>query len=297
MNPEIKIKQEYLSALSRIFSPIVIDSLAAKGYSGYLSEVCLTSGFITQIVLSKTLGEFFDWVYNILFRNYRNEYIYKNVLAQMVLQENHSPDSSQMLTEFRAGNSKADVVIINGTSTIYEIKSEYDSFARLDKQILAYLEIFDKINVITSNLQAKELKSRLPASVGILELTDNNAILTVRDSKSNKIYINKDTLFDSLRKSEYLKIIKEYYGTVPDVPNTMIYRECKILFNGISAEEAHDLSFKVLRERADSKALKYFIDNAPSSLFAYAMSISGNKKKMEALMPRFSLSMESVLTT
>ncbi|MEK0336794.1 MAG: sce7726 family protein, partial [Nitrosopumilus sp.] len=236
-----------------------------------------------------------DWIYNILFKNYRNEYIYKNVIANKILIGKHSLNTSQILTEFRVGRSKADVVLLNGVSTVYEIKSEYDSFARLEKQMQAYFEIFDYIYVITSPSQTKKLDSILPDKTGILVLTDRNTISTIREPKSNKENINLAILFDSLRKAEYTRIIKEYYGTVPDVPNTKIYRECKKLFCEIPPVYAHDLTIKILKERKNSKILKDFIDKAPLSLSAYAMSICNQKKKMQKLMTLFDNKINSLL--
>lgn len=48
-----------------------------------------------------------------------------NVIANKILLGKHSLNTSHMLSEFRVGYNKADVVIINGTSSVYEIKSEY----------------------------------------------------------------------------------------------------------------------------------------------------------------------------
>jgi hypothetical protein len=194
----MEIDPKYLPALGRVFSPIVLDSLAQKGYSSYLSEVCINSGLFERIDPATTLGEFFDWVYHFLFKNYRNEYIYKNIIANKILLGKHSLNTSQMLTEFRVGRSKADVVLLNGASTVYEIKSQYDSFARLEKQMRAYFEIFDYINVITSSSQVKKLDSILPDKAGILVLTNRNTISTIREAKSNRENINPDILFDSL---------------------------------------------------------------------------------------------------
>ncbi|HDZ85240.1 MAG TPA: hypothetical protein ENH35_01660 [Candidatus Moranbacteria bacterium] len=289
------INQKYLPALSRIFSPVVMDSLALKGHSGYLTEVCSNSGLLEQTDSSMPLAQFFDWIYNILFKNYRNEYIYKNAIANKILLGKHSLNTSHMLTEFRVGKCKADAVVINGTSTAYEIKSEFDSFARLESQIKAYFQIFDHINVITSNSQSSKLKSILPDAVGIMVLTDRNTISTIRESKSNKKNINQVTLFDSLRKEEYVKVVEEYYGTVPNVPNTQVYRECKKLFSKIPSETAHDLTMKTLRKRNNTKVLKEFITRAPASLSAYALSICNEKKKMRALMSNFTSNIASVI--
>jgi hypothetical protein len=295
MNTNIKINQKYLPALSRLFTPLVINSIALKGSSEYLSEICSNSGLLTQIDPSIPLRKFFDWIYSLLLKNYRNEYIYKNVIANKILIGKHSLNTSHMLMEFRVGKCKADVVIINGTSTVYEIKSEFDSFGRLENQIQAYLDIFDNINVITSDLQAVKLKSILPDSVGILVLSNRNTISTIRESKSNKINIKQGILFDSLRKNEYESVIKECFGVVPNVPNTQIYRECKKLFCKLSPAVAHDLTIKIIRERSSLKMLKEFIEEAPLSLSAYAMSICSDRTKMQALIPRFSSKIGSVL--
>ncbi|MGR3179980.1 MAG: sce7726 family protein [Candidatus Anammoxibacter sp.] len=292
---KIKINARYLPALGHIFTPVVIDSIAQQGSSSYLSEVCSNSGLVKQIDPSMPLKKFFDWIYKILFKNYRNEYIYKNAIANKILLGRHSLATSHMLTEFRVGKCKADVVVINGTSTVYEIKSEFDSFARLEKQIQAYLEIFDHVNVITSTSQATKLDSILPNSAGILVLTDRNTITTIRESKSNKKNTNPDILFDSLRKTEYVKVIKEYFGAIPEVPNTQIYKVCKKLFYKIPPEVVHDLTIKILRKRSNIKVLQEFIENSPSSLTAYAMSICSEKAKMHALMSRFSSNIGSVL--
>ena len=291
----MEIDPKYLPALGRLFTPIVLDSLAQNGYSPYLSEVCKNSGLLGRIDPATTLSEFFDWVYNLLFKNYRNEYVYKNVIANKIMVNKHSLNTSQMLTEFRVGRSKADVVILNGVSTVYEIKSQYDSFARLEKQIQSYFEIFDYVNVITSPSQSNKLESILPNNAGILVLTNRNTISTIREPISNIENINPAILFDSLRKTEYMRIIKEYYGTAPDVPNTRVYGECKKLYCKIPPIEAHDLTINNLKKRNNSKRLKDFIDKAPSSVTAYAMSICNEKNKMQKLLNRFYNNINSLL--
>jgi len=291
----MKIDSKYFPAISRIFTPLVMNELAYQGYSGYLKEVFENSGLFKNTDLSMPLSHFFDWIYSFLSKNYKNEYIYKNAIANKILLGRYSLNTSHMLTEFRVGNCKADVVLINGTSTVYEVKSEYDSFTRLEKQIETYFQIFDHINVITTVSQASKLKSILPNAVGILILTNRNSISVVKDSVSNKHNIKPDILFDSLRKSEYLKIIKEIFGKVPIIPNTQIYKECKKIFCSISPESAHDLTFTMLRDRKNTQVLNKFINIGPSSLVAYALSIGTDRFKMLSLIPKFNKSLASAL--
>lgn len=291
----MNIPMNYLPAFGKVFSPLVMNNLAEYGYSGYLSEVCSNSG--VNIDTTKSVKQFLEDIYDILQKNYRYEYVYKNVIANKILLGKHSLKNAHMLTEFRVGKSKADVVILNGTSTVYEIKSEYDSFVRLNQQIHSYLDIFDFINVITTNSQAEKLKSLLPVSVGLLVLNKNNIISTVRTAKSNINNIKLEILYESLRKAEYTRIIKEYYGSLPVVPNTVLYKVCKTLFCQIPKKVAHTQVVKVLRERTNSETLRKFLTAAPDSMTAYAMSICMEKTRMEQLIDRFELSVDSIMNT
>ncbi|MBU1063979.1 sce7726 family protein [bacterium] len=272
-----------------------MNDIIEKGTSGYLLEVCRNSGMLKHLDSSLLLSQFFDLVYNFLFKHYRNEYIYKNAIANKILLGKHSLNTSQMLTELRVGKCKADVVIVNGSSTVYEIKSEYDSFKRLENQIYAYLEIFDHINVITSESQLAKLRIIIPDNIGIMILTDRNTIRTIRESKSNKQNIILETVFNTFRKDEYLHVIQEYYGGIPDVPNTQIFNKCKQLFCTIPVESAHDLTVKILRQRNTSAFIKDFLDKTPFSLKAYALSIGDDQKKMQRLSSRLDKNIGMVL--
>ena len=295
MKTEQNIK--HFSSLSRIFTPSVMDPLALYGHSDYLSEVVSNSGIENTLDSSLTLSSFLDYVYSLLNKYYRNEYVYKNAIANKILLGRHSLKTSKMLTEFRVDKNKADVVILNGSSNVYEIKSQYDSFKRLEDQLNSYFQIFDFVNVITTSSQAEKVKTFVPEKTGILALTPQNTISTIREAASNKDNIDPAILFDSLRKTEYTKIIKAYYGYIPDVPNTIINRTCKEMYSEVPLEVIHELTIKTLKQRENSKYLNHFIKKAPSSLSAYALSISGQKKKMQSLENLLNEKVHSILST
>ena len=291
----LNINTNNLNTLSRIFTPLVLDSVADNGHSSYLTDVCSNSLLLNKIDMNFPFSDFLNGVYSVLFKNYRNEYIYKNVIANKILLGKHSLNTSQMLTEFRVGKCKADVVVINGTSTVYEIKSEFDSFARLEKQLSAYRQVFDHINVITSEKQAKKLQKELPKEIGILVVTNRNTISTIQKSISNKQNIIGSVLFASLRKNEYLSIIKKLNGAIPDAPNTMIFKECKSLFLKASPETAHDIAMVELRKRNEASSITEFLRYAPDSLSAYIISNSNNKSKLQALADKYTTSIGTIL--
>ena len=105
---------------------------------------------MSNLVQIYRLVIFYDTIFKRLLREYRYEYIYKNAVAKKILLGKHNLNTAFMLTEFRADDCKADTVILNGTSYVYEIKTEMDSFDRLDRQISAYRKVFDYITVISS---------------------------------------------------------------------------------------------------------------------------------------------------
>ncbi|OGP63994.1 MAG: hypothetical protein A2169_00515 [Deltaproteobacteria bacterium RBG_13_47_9] len=287
LNRGISVPDKYYSSLTRTFSPIVLESLVDSGYSKYLGEVLTTSGIIGQIDLDMTLGDFLDWLYSKMSRHYRNEYVYKNAIANKILLGKHSLNTSYMLTEFRVESCRADVVILNGTSNVYEIKSEYDSLDRIQNQVKSYMKMFDMVNVITSSSQLSKVSSELPGEIGLLELTLNYTIRTVRESTSLRKRVKPEVIFDSLRKSEYLKIIKRKFGFVPNAPNTRIYGECKELFCRLSPEIAHDEMVKVLKQRGNKTILKDIISYIPPSLIAYIIDSQFNDnraKKFEEML-------------
>jgi hypothetical protein len=229
----------------------------------------------------KTYGDLYEFAYSRLLKNYRNEYIYKNAIANKILLGKHSLNTSFMLQEFRVGNCKADTLILNGTSNIYEIKSEFDSLDRLSNQVHTYLQAFDMVHVITSPGQSEKIKNVVPKNVGLMELGRRNQISTIREAKSGKKYISTSVLFDSLRSNEYQSIIKEHFGYIPDVPNTRRYSECKNLFVKIKPDIAHDLMVEELKKRGNKVALKDFVSSVPEYFRSLSLSAKFSRKDAE----------------
>lgn len=227
-----------------------------------------------------TYSDLFEFAYERLLKNYRSEYIYKNAIANNILLGKHNLNTSFMLQEFRIGSCKADTLVLNGTSNIYEIKSELDSLDRLQKQVDTYLQAFDMVHVITFPGQAEKIKQHVPKCVGLMELGKKNNISTIREAKSGKKKIINAVLFESLRAVEYQAIIKQHYGFVPDVPNTRKFQACKELFVKIKPEIAHDLAVLELKKRGGSIALKDFITSVPR--YFKSVSLSGKFSKKEA---------------
>jgi len=217
-----------------------------------------------------------------LFRNYRSEYIYKNLIALRVLLGRHSLNTATMLMEFRVGNCKADCVIINGTSNVYEIKSEFDSMARIQRQLTAYRKVFDRVHVITTSDQVDAMALEVDESVGLLVLNDRQYVTTVREPLSLKARVDPGAIFDTLRQPEYVVAIRERFGSVPAVPNTRIYQVCRELFMELSPTEAHDAMIQALKLRGCSMSLRRFVEAVPSSLKAASLTCTLTEQQQDS---------------
>lgn len=290
----MNISAKYTSAFGRIFSPQVLNPIAEKGHSSYLKEIVVRSGLLDQIDVSMQFGAFLDLMYGYLLSNYKIEYIYKNTLVNRVLLGRHSLNTAHMITEFRIGSRKADAVLLNGSSTVYEIKTEYDSYTRLIDQVNEYNKMFEFIYVFTSMEQVSSVKKLVPNNVGILHLS-KNSISVYREAQSNRADIDLSVVFDSLRMKEYLKIVEAYYGEVPDVPNTRLFSICKEKFCNIPVNKANELFVRELKRRKNARLLREFLNEAPASLSAYAISSVGSEQRLNTLLSQLDKPVESII--
>lgn len=268
---------------ARFFSSGVLRELAHFGHSAIAARLARQCHLFDQFGPSMAVGEFYDAIFKRLIREYRHEYIYKNAIAEKILLGKHNLNTAFMLTEFRVDDCKADAVVLNGTSHVYEIKSEMDSFERLDRQLAAYRKMFDFITVITTERLFKSVEERIPREVGIMVLADGGYQFRTkkfrREAISNKGNVEPVVIFNSLQRREYLKIIKEVFGvSLVHLPNTQIYSEAKIYFEKLTPEAAHDAMVEALKHRRDTRRIADFVLDVSNSLKAASLSIRLTKE-------------------
>ncbi len=270
--------------LAKLFSPSLITQVTKSSKSRFLSSIVKESGFLEVGEATDTLGDLFDIAFSQMEASYRNEYIYKNAIANKILLGRHSLNTAAMHTEFRVGDSKADVLILNGTSHIYEIKTELDSLDRLDKQIENYMKFAECVTIVGSKGHIDKLCAILPSSVGILELTTKGSLKSVRKSVSNRENLDNSIIFDSLQMSEYTKIIKKFTGSIPSVSNALMFRECKKIFETLDIDHSYELVVKTLKLRNMDVKTKEFIMSVPVCLKAAVIGIKMTKAQRLVLL-------------
>lgn len=272
-----------LFALSRLFSSSVFRELAMKGRSSLFTRLLREAGIAKQ-KSNETVGSAFDQAFAMLRRSgRRDEYVYRAALTQNILLGRHSLKTASMLTEFRTGSCKADLAILNGTASVYEIKSERDSLARLSNQLANYRKFFAKVYVIAAAPYIQEIISNTSTEVGVLSLVRWDRIHTVREAASRPDLVCPVTIFDSLRLSEAHLILESLGVQVPDLPNTLLYSATRELFARLDPTETHLQMVQTLKRTRNLAPLKALVDQLPESLQPAALSIQVPRADHERL--------------
>jgi hypothetical protein len=209
--------------------------------------------------IGKTFATYYDYIryiYRELRKNYRNEYIYKNTFIKDVLIKQYALKDTIAINEFKVNSSIADIVLFNGLSKAFEIKTELDSKYRLSGQLSDYKKIFNESYIIThESLVSKYLNE--DENVGIIQMVQNprSVILEeVRHAKYNE-NIDASVLMKTLRTAEYKNIVKSVLGELPQMNSFNMYDICYDIIKDVSAKELNPLFLNEIKKRKSSTSI------------------------------------------
>ncbi|MFY0661428.1 MAG: sce7726 family protein [Shimia sp.] len=273
-----------IHALSRLFSAGVFAELANKGRSPLFARLLSESELHSEMPLDAKVVDVFEEAFARL-RNgkVRSEYIYRAAIVNNILLGTHSLNSASMLTEFRIGKSKADLVILNGTGTAYEIKSERDNISRLAKQVSDYRKVFASTYVIAGSNHVESVSDVVPNSTGILHLSRWNKISTIRRAKETFEEIDNLQVLDSLRSKEAVQILALLDRKIPSVPNTQLRSALSEEFSVLDKALLHRTMVKALKHSRSLLPLKTTVNSLPVSLRAAALTFKTPNRQHKAL--------------
>jgi hypothetical protein len=269
--------------IAKLFTSNSLRAIASGDVSSL--EKIINNKILSSNVNTTSIHDIYSSAFDFLSQNYRNEYVYKNFIARKILRSKHSPQSSVLLSEFRVGQNKADLVLLNGCSTCYEIKTEYDSLNRLEDQLQSYIQLFEKVYVVCPSSLQIDVEAIIPHSVGIMVLTDNNTLRTIKEAISNDIF-DISLMMKSLRKEEYLDIAENIYGLKIDVPNTQVFDLCFKILNKSDKDVVNNLFLKTLKKHRKNNIEA--INILPTPLTNALISFKFNKNDINNLISFFS---------
>ena len=233
---------------------------------------------------NSTYLDYLKYIYYILVNNYQNEYIFKNEFLNTWLIKELGETSSQIFSEFRVGNSIADLAMFNGYSKIFEIKTEFDSDYRLTIQLQNYAKAFNHIFLIIPKSKLK-IYEKQEASIGIItyDPENKNSFKIYRNAIAN-FKIDPSTIMTILNTTEYKSIVKKHYRHLPQMTSFNQYMTCSKLINEIPLNELNKLFIDTMKKRSSSNALSSRYHKEFNQLFlALRMNRNAKYKMIESL--------------
>jgi hypothetical protein len=271
-------------SVSGIFSNSHFKRVISNGRSKFIDTKIEKYGPFLGLNKEATRKDALEAFYSYLLSEYRCEYVYKNFITKNILLGRHSLNTSTLLNEFRVGSSLADLVLINGKSVVYEIKTELDTPERLEDQITDYQKAFPYIYLVTHHtLIDKYLSILKDENVGLKALTDKFHLTEIRKAKYNPEYLEITTMFKALRKKEYSNVIKEVFGELPDVPNMYYFKECFELAKQLEPEIFHRLMSEELKKRKPKEIEPIQANLLPKFLSNICLTIDPNANQYDRL--------------
>lgn len=271
----MNLEKNEASALSRLFSATVLRDFGRHACSPLFARLLNHTRLSASVPPEATVGTALDQAFEILSKSkFRNDYVYRTAITEKILLGRHNMNTATLLNEVRAGSCKADVVVLNGTSTAYEIKSERDSLSRLKNQIENYQQVFAAVNVVVSRSHLSEVLDIVPEDVGVVTLSERYRFQTARAPQSKPERVSPTMILDILRIDEAISILSRLGREIPDVPNTKIRAELHHIFATLEPTVVHEETVKTLKASRSQASLASFISSVPASVRAATLAVN-----------------------
>ncbi|UKF25471.1 MULTISPECIES: sce7726 family protein [Clavibacter] len=267
--------------LPSIFSSTLLRELVRTRKSVRLVRILEQSAFLEQLDPRSTLGDVYDSAFAYLkILGRRDEYIYRSAISQKLVMGRHSLRTATLLNEVRVASSKVDMVVLNGTSTAYELKSERDTLSRLAGQLADYSRVYASTYVVTSPAQAPEVLATTAENVGVLILTPHFTLATERAAVNDTSRLDPALMLDTMRLREALELIARLGLEIPNVPNTQMRSTLQRLVKQFDPHSVHAAMLGTLKSSRSQSALQATLNEIPRSLHAAVLKMSFNREAL-----------------
>lgn len=260
--------------LAQLFARPLVATAAQEGSPRVFHQALRAAGVKAPSDLP--LGAVLDECMADLKLHYRCEYVYKAAIADRVVFGRHSPRTASLHVELPVGRSIVDLAVFNGTSTAYEIKTEFDSDKRLASQASSYLKAFEQVYVVCHADMVNRCVRAASSDVGVLTLNRRGQLTQIRPAAASRERMESSALFRLLRVAEYQDAIARLRGPQPDLPNGLRCTHYSRLWHTLTVDEAHGAVVTAMRSRTTQKPLSDFVSALPQSLrvLGYATPLS-----------------------
>lgn len=246
---KISYSQNQLRDYSSLFSRSEAQSWLRNDFSSIKHKINRYDGNWAKSKKA-TYIDYLKYVYSILESHYQNEYIFKNSFLNEWLIEEIGRNNSKVFNEYRVGNAVADLVMFNGNSKVFEIKTEFDSESRLSYQLENYRKAFNQIYLIIPESKFF-IYNKYENEIGLITFNSkSNQKFKIQREAVNNLEIDSDTIMNILHTKEYKAIVKTYFGVLPEkITSFNQFNKCKELIREIPNLELNKLFIEQMKNR------------------------------------------------
>ncbi|MFC2777396.1 MAG: sce7726 family protein [Pauljensenia sp.] len=268
-----------------LFTPSTLKPLLSEDAPEALHDLIEALQIELSLSPNCPLSETINKTYDILRREgNRTDYVYRNAIIDKVVVGKHSINTATPIQEFRVGSSLADLVVLNGTSTVYEIKSERDTFKRLASQIINYSKVFERTYVVTSTTKLRSLEHDLPEHVGIITLSRNYTLQTVREATTNWELVDPIAISRAMTIPEACTALKYLSLPAPNVPNMLIRRAIDDAFRRVDTQSCSQAFIATLKNSRKPPVTQADITRIPRPLRSFTLSHLRKPRQLTTLL-------------
>lgn len=246
----MNIKKSYNIDQLRDYSSLFSRGEVSRWYKNDFTSIKLKISRYDNSLISGncTYSTYLKHIYKVIEKFYPNEYVYKNEFINKQLMKELGTSNSIIYNEFRLGKAVADMVMFNGNSKVFEIKTLLDKDSRLDNQLFQYGKIFNEVYVIAPRIKADKYIN-LDDKTGIILYDERNRDFTFARASVKNTSIDVDILMQVLHTNEYISIVEQHFGFKPSFNDFNKFEICKNLIKQIPHNTLNQFFIALMKKR------------------------------------------------
>ena len=219
-----------------------------------------------------SVADVLDVSLRVLLREHPIEYVYKACVLKRTVLGTYSPKTTALYMEFPIGDARADILLVNGEATVFEVKTRFDDTTRLNAQLSEYYRCFKSVSVVVEEEQIRHYTQKLPDHVGVLALTPRFSIGVRRSPTATSANLDHARMFALLRQKEHHGAVSDLGVNLSSIDPSIRYEAALECFSTLPVEMAYARILRALRVRQRTRRLASLCRRLPESLHASAFS-------------------------
>lgn len=271
-----------LRAAASIFSTATLRPVLSGVHSPKADAVIQQTRTDLRIEKSAPRNVVVQAAYKLISRNYRSEYVYRNLITSRYFIGRHKAANAVLLHELRLGESIADCVLVNGSGTVYEIKTERDDPSKLASQIASYRLVFPRVVLVVNHAEAQKYQGiAKDFKLGLVALNERGQLSERIRPVDDCDNFNLHAMFNLLRVPEITRLLEDWYGSVPEVPNGRRYETYLSMAEAIPVGAFQSQMQQILKTRKLRHAKPLLFNEAYIPFRAILTQLDPNNSQQE----------------